>query len=737
MFARLITAVCFLFLLHAAAVLVWHAGQPMAVLQHDLVADAAVQPLAAALRSSHQDPGTAPLWTLLLAGLAWLVRDPDTALRAQVLLAGGCWLAAGWCLFTWLRPLHVLAGALALLVWLQAGFDQLLVLRGLETGLVGLLLVLLLHTGRRLAQTLANAPAWHRRAAATGTLAGLATLAHPPAALLAVLWLLWVLARQRQGRGVGRTILATLSFLLPLLLTASSLLAASVLWFGDWSAARSCLAPFQLPSTLAADGGLPLIESLARECGAAVLPGAVQLWHDYLLPWLRRPPTVEECAYLLAPLALPLLPLLPALFRKSRWPASTPLVLLLAAFAVAHFVGMALLLRSEVTPRSSQLAPQLLVLVLLLGSVAGCLRRWWQVLLAMPLLGLLLASSALRLPTWWQHPDRVGATGSAALGERLTHWLPAGTGVGTFAAGQLAFAAPGLRIVDLDRTPWAAEWQAGTWAQHDTPGSPLQAVACFADTAPAKVWRFRLASNPAWSTTLPKILQCWPSPAGGVTAAVALPQAADGLPAHPLATALFSAFVQAPDRLLPASKLAELPADQTILTSFWDPNLGAESHLMVPTNALAGAIDRRGLDRLAPVRLEFGQQIRIVAFEAVNDPGLPPDHRCLRLYLEPAAGYDPAGAWELGLRLAAGGSDGQPLEFVQPLAHGSRPGAAWTAGTLLSHTFLLPLPAARSALPLAIAVRPQGGAWLAYTPDDGAAAAGRSHAPLGVLEALR
>jgi len=750
MFARLTTAACFLFLAHAFAVLVWHAGQPVAVLQHDLVADAAMQPLAASLGGLQADPGSAPLWTLLVAGLSWLVRDPETALRAQVLLAGGCWLAAGWLLFALLRPLHVLAGALALLVWLQAGLEQLLVLRGLETGLVGLLLVLSLGSGQRLAQTLANAPAWHRRAATMGLWVGLLCLAHPPAALLAALWLLWVLMKQRQGRGFGRTILATLSFLLPLLLTASGLLAASVLWFGDWSAARSCLLPFRPPVSAAPEAWLQALDALARHCGAAVLPGAVQLWQDYLLPWLRRPPTGEECAYLLAPLALPLLPLLPALFRKGRWPASALLVLLLALFVALHLVGLALLLRPEVSPPASQFAPQILCSALLLGCVAGCLRRWWQVLLALPLLALLLASTALRVPTWWRAPDVGGAHGEAALGHQLAAWLPAGTTVGAFASGQLAFAAPGLRVVDLDGAPFAGDWQVA-----NTPAA-LRNLACFADTAPAKAWRLRLAENPDWATTLPAILLCWPAPDSRVTACLANGGNASGLVGHPLATALFSALVQTPDRLLPHSKLAELPADQTILASFWEPDTGSLSHLLVPNEALAGAVDRRGLDRLAPVRLDYGSQVSVLAWERVMAPGLPRHQLCLRVYLQPGTGYDPAAALELGLRLGPATAEGQPLELVEPLAHGSKPGAAWTAGTLLSHTFLLSLPAEAQAHsagvplalgplalgplalgPLALGVRTAGGDWLPYTPGEGPAAAARSHAPLGVLQRLR
>lgn len=732
MFARLITAGCFLFLLHAIAVLVWHTGQPIAVLQHDLVADAAVQPLAAALAGTQPDPGTAPLWTLLVAGLSRLVPDPETALRAQVLLAGGCWLAAGWLLFALLRPLHRLAGALALLVWLQAGMEQLLVLRGLETGLVGLLLVLSLRSGLRLAQTLANAPAWHRRAAATGLWLGLACLAHPPAALWAALWLLWVLVRQRQGRGVVRTMLATLSLVLPLLLLASALLAAGVVWFGDAMAARSCLQPFQQPLPLSLDGFVASLETIARRCGAAILPGAAQLWQDFLLPWLRRPPTGEECAYLLAPLALPLLPLLPALFRKSRWPASASLWLLLALFVLIHLVGVGPLLQPAANPAANWWVPQMLLGALVLGSVAGNLRRWWQLLLALPLLAVVLASTALRVPTWWQAPDAGGARGEAALGAGLASWLPAGTSIGAFATGHLAFAAPSLRVVDLDGGPLAGEWQ--------TEGKPealQQGIACFADTAPAKVWRFRLSANPDWSTTLPPILQCWPSPDGRVTAVMALAAEGSGLVAHPLAAALFRGFVQTPDRLLPHSKLAELPADHSIAASFWDAEAGDLCHLLSPNDALAGVLDRAGLAQLAPVRLEFGGQVRVLAWERVMTPGLPADRCCLRLYLEPASGYNPETLLELGLRLGPVAAGREPQDLVQPLAHGSKPGAGWTAGTLLSHTFLLSLPDAAGPLPVAVAVRPAGGDWLPFMPDDGAAAAGRSHAVLGVLQALR
>lgn len=139
---RLVTALCLILCAIAGVAILHTAGQPIDYLRKDLVVDDAIyylQParhfvagLGYSFDGVHRTNGVQPLWAMLITALAFVMRDPDAVLRSMVILSGFFWLAGGWLLFRLLRPMHACAGAIALLVWLMAGFEVRLSMMGME-----------------------------------------------------------------------------------------------------------------------------------------------------------------------------------------------------------------------------------------------------------------------------------------------------------------------------------------------------------------------------------------------------------------------------------------------------------------------------------------------------------------------------------------------------------------------------------------------------------------------------
>lgn len=722
MATRLATALCLLVCAIAFAAVVSTAGQPIDHLQKHLVVDDAIYYVKPALQlvdghgyafdGVHRTNGVQPLWAMVVAGLAFLVPDADALLRALVLLSGGLWIVGGWLLFLLLRPLHAFAGAIGAMVWLMAGFEVRLSMMGMENGLHGCVLALSLWTAQRLAALPADDPRWHQRAFAFGTAAALLSLARIECGLLAALWAFWVAWRQRADGSFVRGCLRAWSYALPLLLIGGLWVGFSRYYFGEWTPVSGAVKAWNV-----ATGGeqAPLADrALAslRQSAWLSLSGIAILLQEHLVPRLQRLPTPEEWAYGLLACFLPLLAGIPRLFRPSRWPANTAPRALLFVFVLAHLGLVAWLLAPYASYCTWYFTPEILFTSLFLGAVVGSLSTWWRWLLALPLAAVVLTSTALRVPTWFQAP----ATGVTApyvdTGRWLEAWLPPGATIGCFASGYIALEAASHRVVNLDGLINDGRYLREYVTKHRIPEYFRdEGIGYFADNLPMQQWQTYVTTD---APMLPKDLRplhCWPTAPGQAVAVLAVPVPAANAPAHPLGAVFFRALALGELPTVADADRPTIAADQQIAGSYLDPASGALRHIALPRTALAAAVDRAGVAHLGTREVDFQGQCRLLGHEVVPATGLPGSRTLVRVYLEAGPAIDAAAAYELALQIGAAGGGTAPWSTTQPIAHGTQPAGSWPSGELRCHTFLVDLPAGfpSGRQPLLLAVRKQGG----------------------------
>lgn len=744
---RLVTALCLLVCAIALGAVVSTAGQPIDHLQKNLVVDDAIYYVKPALQlvdghgyafdGVHRTNGVQPLWAIVVAGLAFLVPDADALLRAIVLLSGGLWILGGWLLFLLLRPMHAFAGAIALLVWLMAGFEVRLSMMGMENGLHGCVLAFGLWTAQRLAATPADDGAWHRRAFSFGTAAALLSLTRIECGLLAVLWAFWVAWRQRRGGSFVQGCLRTWSYALPLLLLGGLWLGFSRLYFGEWTPISGAVKAWNVATN---GTQAPLVDSLLaslRQSAWLSLSGIALTLQEHLVPRLQRLPTTEEWAYGLLACFLPLLPRVVALFRPSQWPANTAPRVLLFVFAAAHLVLVSWLLAPYASYCTWYFTAEILLVCLFLGGVVGSLQSWWRWILVLPLAAVVLVSTAVRLPTWFRAPVTGVTAPYVDTGRWLENWLPPQSTIGCFASGYIALEAESHRVVNLDGLINDGRYLRDYVKKDRIPDYFRdERIGYFADNLPLAQWQRYVKTD---APMLPKDLRplhCWPTAEGQVVGVLAVPDPAANAPAHPLGAVFFRALALGEHATIADSERSGLAADLQIVGSYLDAPGGALRHVVLPRPAVGTAIDRAGVSHLGTPEADFAGQVQLLGFEAVPAVARPGASTLVRVYLQAGPSIDPAAEYELTVQVGDAATVGGPFELHQPLAFGTQPAGNWPAGELRCHTFVVGLPAgfARGNHALWFGVRKKGGESLLAAATAGTAAALRR---LGTLRVDR
>src|SRR5262249_26070646 len=128
---------------------------------------------------------------------------------------------------------HAVAGLLALLLWLMAGFEVHWAMMGMENGLLGLLLVLSLQLAHRFASTPIDGNAWPAAARRLGVVTALLAITRVDHGLVAALLGFWATVRRAGGGPLWRGI-AGARPLWPLPLIVGGWLCASRLCFHEW-----------------------------------------------------------------------------------------------------------------------------------------------------------------------------------------------------------------------------------------------------------------------------------------------------------------------------------------------------------------------------------------------------------------------------------------------------------------------------------------------------------------------
>lgn len=741
---RLITALCVLLCAVAAAAVAHIAGQPIDYLRKHLVVDDAIyylQParhwldgLGYSFDGVHRTNGVQPLWAMVITALVYLLRDPDAVLRAMVLVSGGCWVAGGWLLFTLLRPMHAAAGAVALLLWLMAGLELRLTLMGMENGLHGLLLALALVLAQRLATVGGDDPQWNRRAATFGLVAALLALTRIEYGLLAALWWLWVVWRRRGTAPLGPRLLGTWPYLVPVLVLGGLWLGFSRVYFGEWTPISGAVKAWNVQENGTGAPFLVSVQDNLRQTALLSLSGIALVLYEHLVPWLQRLPSPTEWAIGLGICFLPLLPRLAALGRP--WPAGAGPRLVLGGFLLVHLALVSLLLAPYTGYCTWYFTGEILFVSVFLGSVVGGLRGWWRWLLAAPLLGLVVAAAAIRMPMWFATPPTGVTAPYVELGRWAEHWLPPRATVGCFASGYISLEAPSHRVVNLDGLINDGRYLRDYVMKHRIPDYFRdERIGYFADNLPVGQWQRYWKGEASALPAGPRPLHAWLSAPGEVAAVLATADDARA-PAHPLGAVLFRALALGEVRTIGAAEVAGLGVDLEIVGSYLQPLTGELRHVVLPRAEVGAAVDLAGVQWLRTQTAEFAGQLELLGWEVEPAPVPRGGQALLRVYLRAGAGIAADAAYEVGLRIGAGAAGASLFELVQPFAHGTQPAGSWKAGELRSHTFLVRLPA--DFVPgnhvLAIGARRVGGEWLRPAGTVGEVAA---PVPVGVVRVGR
>ena len=108
----------------------------------------------------HKTNGVQPAWAAVALLIAVLCPDRLAAMRLLVLLGGLLWLSAGVLLFLTLYRRWPALSLVSSVVWLFTGFTHRLALQGMENGLTGFLLALMVWLGARFLHSRGPKPIW-------------------------------------------------------------------------------------------------------------------------------------------------------------------------------------------------------------------------------------------------------------------------------------------------------------------------------------------------------------------------------------------------------------------------------------------------------------------------------------------------------------------------------------------------------------------------------------------------
>ena len=747
MLARIATLLAIAAIAVALAAVAFTASQPADYLMRDLVIDDAIYYLKTAqnfvaghgysLDGRHLTNGVQPLWALVVTGIAFATDDALAAIRAMVLLSGGCWVAGGCLLFVLLRPLHPLSGLLALLVWLMAGFGfhVRLAMLGMENGVNGFVLMLALLHGSRLAAVPAAAPEWHRRAMLFGLTVTLLALARVENGACAALFATWIGIRQARAAGSWRGSLRAWSFVLPIALVGAASLALSRWYAGEWLPISGTMKAWQSRADLSGVAFVPALQNAALTAVSVSLSGIavvlIELVAPRLVPLLERAPTTWELVG--GTLAAGLLPVLPRFpgwlrLRPGSLPATAPVYVVLVAFVCVHLLALSLfLLPALVSYGAWYFVPEIALVAVAVGGIAGALRTWWQWLLVLPLATIVLGSTAVRMPTWF----RATPTGVTApyvdLGRWLEAWLPPGSTVGAKAAGYVALEARSHTVINLDGLINDGRYVREYMMQNRVRDYfAAEGIQYFADNLQLGEWQIGARPDQTWFPPNLRPLHCWPTAPGQVVAVLATAEAGATAPAHPLGALFFRALALGEHKTIADGERAVLTADQQIVATYIDAPSREVRHVAVPRALAVAQVDPAGLVRFGALRIAFGETLQLEGVETT--PAVAPGRTLVRVYLR--AGPQVAAAGELELALRIGDAEPPRLEQIAAPAFGTLPVAQWQPGDRIAHTFVVDLPAGFPSghHTLRFGIQPKGGTWIAT--GDGA----DTHPHVGALQ---
>jgi len=410
--------------------------------------------------------GFQPLWTLILGSLATVLGSKSQLLVASLLLGGVAHLTTGALLFACLQRWgHPDAGVLAAALWLLNPDLVRLQATGLESGLVGVLLMLiLLAAPPRISGT--SEPPSARRALLLGGLCGLMFLARVslgPVAVIVGGWL-WLRSR-RNGLLFG---LGCLAVAVPWLVWADHALGQALPLSGDRkliggpAGLARFAATFPGVTPAFAQSLLGPREALLFHSQQFATPSWERLWtlgpratagwaFGHWLPSSLRGADLLRAGGLLG---VGVTAVAGWRLRAGRVPVQ---VWVLMAVGSGHALAHHLLLSSYVEYSYWYRVPELLTGVLLVALLLAPARRVRGPLLRAGAAALVVVGGLgggdfllkMQPRPFDQGADRV-SVGVLSVARSMSERLPAGTQVGAWNAGLLGWAANGPVVRNLD-----------------------------------------------------------------------------------------------------------------------------------------------------------------------------------------------------------------------------------------------------------------------------------------------
>lgn len=717
----------------AAAAVVLLASQPTDYLYEHLVVDDAIYYVKPALNllaghgysfdGVYRTNGVQPLWAMVVLGLLALLREPAPVVHAMVLLSGLLWIAGSAVLYRLLARLSPLGALLGGTAFLLAGMESRLAMWGMENGLHALLLAIVLSLAHRVARTPVLDASRPRLLFRLGLVTALLALTRVEYGLFAVLLGCWLLLAGREPGAWRAPLRRTLPFAAPLVVIGGAWLLLSRIYFGEWTPVSGAVKVWNSARNLRPIG---LLERCGEICEQIVNRGLSGLWFTVVVAalWMQQLLTKAWIFGVLGAALAPLLLGAVALWR--RLAAARPLrtagiAIVMAAFAGAHIVLLAKYLSEYAGYCGWYVTGEIAAVCLLLGGLAGSLRGIARVA-AVPMLLLLAASFAMRLPAWFRYEPTWVTEQFVEVGRFLERWLPPGSTIGAQASGYIALEANSHRVVNLDGLMNDGRYLRQYMMQDRIPDYLRdEHIGYVADYFPAMQWRRYLNGELHDLPANLRPMHCWPSQPGWVVAVFATDfgePALPAAPAHPLAALRVRSLILGESPLVPDQARANLSRDQVIASTFVVPPRDVV-HIAVPRDRLDGAVDPAGFAPLHACDAAFGDRVLLRAVELPFEPVAAGERLVITSYWQALANVADGGPLSLCLQVAG-------LELRDAPALGTMQVEQWPAGLLLPHPFVVDLPPDLPAgvHPLRIEVRNANGEPLAGGGEHGPTAFG-------------
>ncbi len=641
----------------------------------------------------HLTNGVQPLWAILVTLLASVVRDDMILIRTIAALSGICWIAAAGQLYRWQAGTSPFAAAIAGIGWLLAGVEFHLAHTGMENGLQGLLVTSALLAARNVASTPPAARERLVRTTVFGLWCAAMCLNRVEYGLLAAFWATWLFC---SGQGPLRQRLGGIApFVLPVAIATGAWAVFSRVYFGDWTPVSGAVKAHVTSHLLSSTS---LLESFWHHAligvRIAMLPvllgsSAASGWLDFF--------TIAQVFVLAGAVAAAIGGIV--WFRRIRAGGAPPSdwpTIAFFLFVPVHVLLVARFLAAFSNYCNWWFTGEVLAVWAAVGLLLGKTRSLLLRLAMLPFCLCVVVAAAQRPSVYlardqWRIP---GTEDFVELGRWIESWLPAGSRIGAFNSGFVAFEARSHTVVNLDGLMNDGDFL----RRYLVRGAVDEYLAAeniryVTDNMPMHLWA--ACREGVVGSRLPKNMRpllCRRSSTGFLACVFdAFPDApGPRIAAHPLAATLWRAL-SGQEKLVEHADRGGIPADRQIVASLADRLTGAVQHVVLTRAEAAVAVDAEGLARMPAIGASFGGFVALMACDAPESIRRGSTVSFTTYWRRQAdAMRDDV---RFGLTIGEPDRPAAPsLTRSDEPAHGTLPPRSWPTGQLLAHTAWLTIP---------------------------------------------